>query len=193
MKKAQRDSKRTKGSTSSALLGLLSIRPMSGYDIRQLIPESIGHFWSESYGQIYPALKQMKAAGLVERRTERQKSRPDRHVYSLTRDGRRKLTEWLRVPPEAEVPRSELLLKLFFGAHAPQGVSREHVAAFRAMQESMLRSYAATAKQLKRDAPADPNLPYWLITLNMGQHRSKALVKWAKETLRELERLESKV
>ena len=44
--------KKTASATGKALLGLLSIAPMSGYDIRQLIPWSIGQFWSESYGQI---------------------------------------------------------------------------------------------------------------------------------------------
>src|SRR5277367_6833605 len=106
------------GTTANALLGLLSIKPMSGYDVRQLIPESIGHFWRESYGQIYPALKRLAAAGLVTRRTERQKGRPDRNVYSLTAAGRKQLRDWLGTPAAQAVPRDELLLKLFFGAHA---------------------------------------------------------------------------
>jgi PadR family transcriptional regulator AphA len=183
--------KKTGGATPKALLGLLSIHPMSGYDVRQLISWSIGHFWSESYGQIYPALKQMTAAGLVAKKTERQKGRPDRNVYSLTKAGREELREWLRLPPEHEVPRSEFLLKLFFGAHAAKGVNREHVAAFLAEHQRAFEVYAATERQLKRDEKHDPQLPYWLMTLNFGRHRSRALVKWAKETLLELERLES--
>ncbi len=63
------------GATPNALLGLLSLGPMSGYDIRQLISQSIGYFWSESYGQIYPGLKRLAAAGLVEKKTQRQKGK----------------------------------------------------------------------------------------------------------------------
>ena len=184
------DMKRAGGATAKALLGLLSIGPMSGYDLRQLIPWSIGQFWNESYGQIYPALKQMTADGLVERETERQEGRPDKHVYSLTRAGRRELREWLKLPVVEEIPRSELLLKLFFGAHAEKGVSREHVMAFLTAQESALKVYEATEKQLKKDEAKDPQLPYWLMTLNFGRHRSRAAVKWAKETLEDLNRLE---
>jgi PadR family transcriptional regulator AphA len=33
-------------STSEALLGLLTIEPMSGYDLGLVIRESIGHFWN---------------------------------------------------------------------------------------------------------------------------------------------------
>ena len=182
--------KRNGGATAKALLGLLSIHPMSGYDLRQLISWSIGHFWRESYGQIYPALKEMTAARLVERKTERQKGRPDRHVYSLTKNGREALKEWLGIAPEAGVPRNELLLKLFYGAHAAKGVSREHVTAFLVRQEDALKIYAATEKRLKKDAARDPQLPFWLMTLSYGRHEAKAHVKWAGETLKELDRLE---
>src|ERR1700722_14027305 len=105
------------GASHNALLGLLTMKPMSGYDIKALIPQSIGNFWSESYGQIYPSLKRLAETGLVEKKTQRQKGKPDRHVYSLTEDGRARLRDWLKLPVVAEVPRHELLLKLFFGAH----------------------------------------------------------------------------
>src|SRR5207248_1647711 len=78
-----------------ALLGMLSIRPMSGYDIKKLIEASISNFWSESYGQIYPTLKQLVAEKLVTRTVKKQTGKPDRHVYALTPAGRRRLREWL--------------------------------------------------------------------------------------------------
>jgi PadR family transcriptional regulator AphA len=178
------------GATPNALLGLLSMRPMSGYDIRQLIPESIGHFWSESYGQIYPGLKRLSVAGLVSKKTERKKRSPDRNVYSLTAAGRRRLSEWLKLPVVKEVPRNELLLKLFFGAHVSTSVSREHVQAYLDLHLEELKVYAAIAKRLRREEAHDPQLPFWLMTLNMGRHCSAAMVKWCKETLAELDRME---
>src|SRR5437660_1769958 len=93
--------------TPDAILGLLSMAPMSGYGMRMVISQSIGHFWSESFGQIYPALKRLTAEGCIEKKTERQKGRPDRNMYSLTPKGRERLREWLVVPTEAEVPRNE--------------------------------------------------------------------------------------
>ena len=111
---------------------------MSGYTIRSVIERSIGNFWSESYGQIYPALKKLTAEGAVQKKIERQKGRPDRNVYSLTDKGRERLGEWLMVPAVAEVPRNELLLKLFFGSHAPVSASRENVAAFVLRQDEAL-------------------------------------------------------
>ncbi|MCU1253574.1 MAG: PadR family transcriptional regulator [Edaphobacter sp.] len=178
------------GATPNALLGLLSLGPMSGYDIRQLISQSIGHFWSESYGQIYPGLKRLAAAGLVAKKTERGKGSPDRHVYSLTAEGREQLRRWLKLPVAKEVPRNELLLKLFFGAQVSPNVSREHVQGYLELHQRELKTYEAIAKRLRKEEADDPQLPFWLMTLNMGRHRSRAMVKWCRETLAELEELE---
>ena len=180
------------GATPNALLGLLSLEPMSGYDIRQMISRSIGYCWSESYGQIYPGLKRLAADGLVEKKTERRKGGPDRHVYSLTAAGREQLRSWLRLPAAREVPRDELLLKLFFGAHAPVKVSRNHVQAYLELQEERVRTYAAIRKKLCKEAANDPQLPFCLIALSRGRHASEAAVRWCRETLKELDRLESR-
>jgi DNA-binding PadR family transcriptional regulator len=180
------------GATPNALLGLLSLRPMSGYDIRQLISESIGYFWSESYGQIYPGLKRLTAAGLVSKKTERRKGSPDRNVYSLTEEGRRRLREWLKQPVTEVVPRNELLLKLFFGAHVPTSVSREHVQAFMETRQNELKTYDAVAKELRKKGVPESQLPFCMMTLNMGRHHCAAMVKWCRETLAELDRIERK-
>ena len=37
--------------TPYAILGMLSIEPMSGYDIRQIMRNSTANFWSESDGK----------------------------------------------------------------------------------------------------------------------------------------------
>jgi len=183
---------RTGTTTADAVLGLLSIAPMSGYGMRMIISQSIGHFWSESFGQIYPALRKLTAEGFVEKKTERQKGRPDRHMYSLTTAGRKRLAGWLMVPAVTEVPRNELLLKLFFGSHVPVSASRESVTAFVAMHERALAVYAEIVKEIKQERKSAPQAPYWLMTVSYGQHYSEALVKWGRETLRGLDALETK-
>jgi DNA-binding PadR family transcriptional regulator len=163
---------------------------MSGYDIRQMIPQSIGHFWSESYGQIYPGLKRLAAAGLATKKTERKQGSPDRYVYFLTAKGREQLRTWLKLPVAEEVPRNELLLKLFFGGQTFPSVSREHVQDYLALQQQRFQVYGAIAKRLRKEEAKDPRLPFWLMTLSMGRHCSAAMVKWCKETLKTLDELE---
>src|ERR1035441_9131559 len=100
---------------------------MSGYDLGQNIRASAGFFWNESYGQIYPNLKKLAASGFVTSKAERQKTKPDRYIYSITKKGREHLAAWLAVPPQPEIPRNELLLKLFFGAQVSTEILIQHL------------------------------------------------------------------
>lgn len=175
--------------TRFAVLGLLSIRPMSGYDLKQVIEASTRNFWNESYGQIYPVLKELTASGLTLREDQPRESGRERHVYSLTDQGRDELRRWLTSPVERQQVRNELLLKLFFGAEVPVEVSIEHVERFRARQERALKRYEeAEAAMNVRERPDDPNRKHWLITLSYGRHQAKAAIAWSQETLDELRR-----
>ena len=178
----------TKRSSRYAILGLLSLKPLSGYGLRQLAQQSIGHFWSESYGQIYPTLKQLVKEGLATARTEQTKGKPDRHVYSITANGLKELQSWLKVPTGRENPRSELLLKLFFSGRVPLPESIQHVNRYRAEHQRLLQIYDQTEKQLKKAHSRNPDLFFWLITISFGRHRSQAYVDWCDETLKVLAR-----
>jgi len=171
-----------------AILGMLSLRPMSGYDIRKTVQESIRFFWSESYGQIYPALKRLEAQKLVERARGAQKGRAGRQVYALTRTGRRELQEWLTRKPQMQPFRNELLLKLFFGRLAPREACQEHLRHFRQRQEDFLRTYRQVEGWLHTEHERHPDLPFWLMTLTYGVHQARALRNWCDETLAALEK-----
>src|SRR5687768_5363232 len=173
--------------TSHALLGMLSLGPGSGYDLKKRIEGSVAHFWSESYGQIYPMLNQLADEGLAERTHERQQGKPDRQVYALTPSGREELARWLATPAKHEGFRSELLLKLFLGARAGGEANVRHVEEFQRRQQALLERYAAVKKGLR--GSSHPDHPYWLITLSFGEHRCRALLQWCDETLRTLRRL----
>jgi hypothetical protein len=64
------------------------------------------------------------------------------------------------------------------------------VEAYLKANEQTLKFYGTLAKTLQKDEANDPQLRYWLMTLNMGQHRTRAMVKWCKETLKELDEIE---
>lgn len=179
-------------STEFAILGMLSLMPMSGYDIRRFAAGSIGHFWNESYGQIYPTLKRLATNGLAVRRTERQTGKPDRHVYSITRQGRQALAAWLRQSPRVQSLRNEFLLKLFFGLYTPPAVSRQHLVAVRDADQESLKTYTDVRRQVQREHSEHPGLPYWLMSLDFGISMKRARLAWTEKALRVLKRLEAK-
>src|SRR5512138_3194995 len=135
--------------TQFALLGMLSLRPMSGYDIRKTVQESIAFFWTESYGQIYPMLKQLSAEGLVKPVRVESSGRRNRNVYALTPKGRARLRAWLAAPVGQEPARSELLLKMFFARQIGKSEVAGHLQRTRDEHQRLLARYAAVERKLK--------------------------------------------
>ena len=172
-----------------SILGMLSISPMSGYDIKKQIQESISNFWTESYGQIYPILKSLVTEKLVTKTVEKGAGKPDRHVYALTERGRKELQRWLSEGVTPKVERNELLLKLFFGEEVTFDTNIRHIKQYRELQQGLLERYEAIEAEIKAKYKDNPNLPYWLLTVRYGQHVSRALLDWCDEALAKLNRM----
>jgi PadR family transcriptional regulator, regulatory protein AphA len=103
-------------SATWAILGLLTMRPMSGYDVKHSIDRSIRHFWAGSFGQIYPELKRLEVAGWIAGTDDGPRGR---RVYRATAAGRRALVDWLHGNETRIELRDESLLRLFFADALP--------------------------------------------------------------------------
>jgi DNA-binding PadR family transcriptional regulator len=101
------------------LLGLLSLGPRSGYDIKTVVDRSTRFFWAASYGQIYPELRRLESEGLIEGE-DAPKGGRSRRVYRITRAGRDALREWLLGSTVTIEYRDESLLRLFFADALPR-------------------------------------------------------------------------
>jgi DNA-binding PadR family transcriptional regulator len=172
-----------------AILGMLSTGPMSGYALKKAIEQSVANFWNESYGQIYPMLKQLAHEGFTTSHAEKQEGKPERYVYTLTDRGREELHRWLTEPIEYMIERNELLLKLFFGQQAPIATNIVHVQEFRNIQTRLLDKYTGIAEYMQLHCSDQPELLYQLITVRFGQHRTQALIDWCDETLDTLKKV----
>jgi DNA-binding PadR family transcriptional regulator len=101
------------------VLGLLAIRPRSGYDIKAVVDRSTRFFWAASYGQIYPELRRLEEEGLIEGEDAPSGGR-NRRVYELTDAGRQALLDWLLGQTVTIELRDESLLRLFFADALPR-------------------------------------------------------------------------
>jgi DNA-binding PadR family transcriptional regulator len=171
--------------TELAVLGALSVQPMTGYALREEIRQVLGHFWSESYGQIYPTLAELQRNGLIEAAHGR---RSGSSTYTLTPQGRDRLTDLLRQPHQPTPPRNALMLRLFFGRTL--GVDACSDLIRQARSEAVRR--LAEFKEIRAELAADPNTehhPYWLLTISAGEHTARAAIAWADESLDALRQL----
>jgi DNA-binding PadR family transcriptional regulator len=96
----------------SAMLGLLSWRPLSGYDLKKIMAESSAFYWSGNNNQIYRTLVQLHKDGLVASRVNRQENYPERKEYTITPAGEAALHQWVLSQPELPEFRSTFLVQL---------------------------------------------------------------------------------
>ncbi|MGB6829607.1 MAG: hypothetical protein WBE41_16290, partial [Terracidiphilus sp.] len=95
------------------------------------------------------------------------------------------------VEPQPEIPRNELLLKLFFAVQA----EHENIVGF---VERMASSESATLKKLNAleeeiaKLHRYPDAPYWKMVLRFGQLELEAHQLWAEETLAALKKSNGK-
>lgn len=177
-------------STPYAVLGMLSIAPMSGYDIRKESEQSIGYFWSESFGQIYPALRDLKAEGLIRRRLGKSNGNRERQVYEITERGREALAAWRAEPPRETPYRNELLLKLFFGRADAVANEPGWIETVLEKQQADLREFERIRAEIEKEQHDHPSSRFWLIALSYGEHHARAILKWGRETQKALRALE---
>jgi PadR family transcriptional regulator, regulatory protein AphA len=166
--------------TAYVILGMIRGEPKSGYEIKALVDDTTRFFWAASYGQIYPQLKRLSEAGLVEGVDSPTGGRR-RTVYEITADGEEELKAWLRQPPKTYEMREEGLLKLFFADALP---SREAAKILGAMRAHRL----AVAARLRAMEPMaqEKDDPFPLIVLRGGIEFTEWFADWC-------ERMEAQV
>lgn len=107
-------------SLDHAILGFLREQPLSGYDLKTLcFDHDAQHFWTADQAQIYRTLERLQRAGFVSARVRRQRSRPDRTVYSLTQAGSEELDRWAATVTPLPALRDPFLMQLRFAAGLP--------------------------------------------------------------------------
>ena len=99
--------------TSHALLGLLSLRSWTTYELAKQVQRSLGWFWPRAERKLYDEPKRLVAAGLAAGKREMDGARP-RTVYKVTAKGRTALRRWLDEPPAPPTLEFEGMVKVFF-------------------------------------------------------------------------------
>lgn len=99
-------------SINYAILGLLSWKPATGYDLKKIFEDSSTLYWSGNNNQIYKALVQLLDEGLVTNEVQYQESSPSRKIYSITQKGLEELRNWVVSTPEGPEFKKLFLIQL---------------------------------------------------------------------------------
>ena len=158
------------------ILGLLSHEDLSGYDIKKRIDGAISFFWKGSFGNIYPALKDMESGGLIIKSDTSVGGR-EKLTYYITDEGKSVLRNWLQEEQASNELKYETLLKLFFGGADSRKVAIHNIEVFEEQIEKdlkMLKSYCAALEKV----PDDEDHIYYYLTASFGIDTYEAYLKW---------------
>lgn len=163
------------------ILGFLSSRPRSGYDIKQVVDSSTRFFFAASYGQIYPQLKVLEEAGLIAGLSKQQGQR-SRTEYTITEAGREVLEAWIDEAFTKVEFRDEGVLRLFFADTEKPEQRLRVLKAMRADRATTL----AVLRNIKAQHPDEPGVKKGL-ALDYGLGLFEYTVDWCDRTIAELE------
>lgn len=170
--------------TKFAILGFLASKPRSGYDLKKTIEKSVGFFWNESYGQIYPILTRLVEDGLALKLVKDNSTGRNRQQYAITPAGDLALQNWIRETADHQTYRNELLLKLFFGNKTDVTISLKHLYDFRDYQTDLHKTFLGFKSTLPNgDGQPLNHYDYLRVTLNYGIDMTEASIKWAENTI----------
>lgn len=204
-----------KPKTAFAILGLLSWRPMSGYDIKKVVEMALSHFWSESYGNLFPTLERLVEQGFATRTPAPTEGGRPKYLYSATAKGRRAFEQWIQEPSDDPQVRNEMLLKFFLTARRSAKESIRLLESFRQKQLQRYEAYrqseavlaealrtgaapreivpfiaeeTANTKRKPRSTAAAKDLLVFFLTLRHGILAIEGRLAWIDESIRALKR-----
>ena len=169
--------------TSYAVLGLLSVRSWTAYELAKQVQRSLNWFWPRAERKLYDEPKNLAAKGWTvstERFTGKRRSRE----YAITDEGRDALRAWLAEPPAPRTTEFEGMVKVFFadGGDLASLRSTLRLAATEAEERvRALGTYASTE-------PVFPERRHIsALTLSLELEQELAVLRWARWALEQVE------
>jgi DNA-binding PadR family transcriptional regulator len=184
--RATRPRTATLTTTEFAVLTALTVEtgagPVSGYELLKRVERSVGHLWTPTKSHLYAVLPRLEDRGLATRRSAPADRGPERQLYRVTKKGERVTRQWLEEPVPGDT--QLFLLKAFYGGLQSRESLVAHYRQFAADRQEyleVLRAIEPTNTRTGHDY-----FHYFL--LRLGIERAEHEIRWAEETIEELER-----
>jgi DNA-binding PadR family transcriptional regulator len=176
-------------SLEQAILGFLSYRPFSGYDLKKIFDTSVQHFWPADQSQIYRTLNRLTENGWATMERVEQENRPDRKVYHITAVGRDALRDWLVGPVPVGDHRSAALIQVFFAGQLPdEDVLGMFERAAASVREG-LKQYDEIPENMEAYSEyveSRREFYFWMLTLEAGKTMARANLGWMESVIQRI-------
>jgi|TARA_B100000678_G_scaffold55135_1_gene44190 DNA-binding PadR family transcriptional regulator len=189
-----------------ALLALLRVGPLSGYELAKQFTQSVGHVWHAPDSQIYPELRKMEADGLVEAEEQARGERGTRRMYHVTDAGDQAFLAWMASPLEYQRVRDPAHLRAAYLESASPEAAREFFLRHIEQWEGELAQWDGELRKIDHVDPPNPMLERRLKASPEQEHerivaykhfayeglveRAKSEIAWARRGLDLVDKLD---
>ncbi len=184
-------------------LALLTIEPMTGYELAKLLDDTLGLLWAAPHSQIYPELRKMEDSGFIEAERVPRGARAEKRVYTITKLGVEELQRWEQepqsYPPERDVHRLKAAYFEFSSPEAARTHLNSHLTYWtrradlwtELLEGIRTRTYPLLRRRLDRFPPEthDAIVAFKGLAFEGQLARAHAEIDWAKRSLAALEQL----
>jgi DNA-binding PadR family transcriptional regulator len=132
-----------------ALLALLSVEPMTGYDLSKRFESSVAYVWHAPDSQIYPELRRMEKDGLLTGEQIPWGPRGKKTRYRMTEAGTAAFREWMNTTLEYTRERDPVHLKAAYLEWAEPESARAQMKAHIAYHELRREQWEGMIEELR--------------------------------------------
>lgn len=178
------------------ILGLISLKSMSGYELGKFIENNLALICSSSAGSIQTALKKLLELEMI-KYDEIVENGKLKKYYFITNKGKQEFSNWLKNPMQVEKVKNMELSKLFFLGFSDKNSRVEsienYIEQLNKVKESLkiIESEMIALKEVALREIEDENsieiLTYQLYTLKYGIDSVEFEIKWYTDLLRQME------
>jgi DNA-binding PadR family transcriptional regulator len=178
------------GSLEFILLGLLALRPATGYDLKKTMDLSVRYISPFALSQIYPTLKRLAADGLVTYQVVERSGKTNLKIYSITAAGQERFRQWLASPYTPDPYRFDTFtLRFYFSSLLDQPTLLTHIRtelAFRQAQLKTARAFELT--DLGHLQPVEAvdlqrTVKFWALYHQYGLEFMETYTRWLEHIL----------
>lgn len=160
------------------ILGLLTRKPMSGYDVKRSLKSLSWLVGSPSFGSLYPALRTLLQDDLVTEDSVSHQNKRPRKTYSITERGKKALQEWINQPVASNASLKSFVMRLVLANNFPRAGLIAHLQ----QRRSQVAVHHAALVQIA-GAPDEETGLEERLALDYGRALATAELAWLDSTL----------
>jgi DNA-binding PadR family transcriptional regulator len=165
------------------ILGILTHKPMSGYDIKTSLSGLDWLIDVPSYGSLYPALHGLLEEEYVTREVVPNEGKPARKIYSITGQGRDALQDWLERPLSPDASIKAFVMHLILANNFSHAALVEYLSQRR---EQVMANHSELVQQTEEGGDEEILNVGHRLAINYGLEVANAELTWLDRILDQL-------